>query len=63
MGEKWFKPNYHAHIVFDWMNHDTGKSQKLNDDDMITMQTLASDILSMKTWAIQSRDGEEAFGA
>ena len=48
VGEKWFKPNYHAHIVFDWMNHDTGKSQKLNNDDMIVMQTLASDILSMK---------------
>lgn len=30
------------------MNHDTGKSQKLNNDDMIVMQTLASDILSMK---------------
>ena len=28
VGEKWFKPNYHAHIVFDWMNHDTGKSIK-----------------------------------
>ena len=26
VGEKWFKPNYHAHIIFDWMNHDTGKS-------------------------------------
>ena len=23
---RWFKPNYHAHIVFDWMNHETGKS-------------------------------------
>ena len=30
VGERWFKPNYHAHIVFDWMNHDTGKSRKLN---------------------------------
>ena len=48
VGEKWFKPNYHAHIVFDWMNHDTGKSIKLNDDDMTTMQNLASDILSME---------------
>jgi len=48
VGEKWFKPNYHAHIVFDWMNHDTGKSQKLNNDDMMVMQTLASDILSME---------------
>jgi len=48
VGEKWFKPNYHAHIVFDWMNHDTGKSQKLNDNDMMEMQTLASDILFME---------------
>ena len=48
IGERWFKPNYHAHIVFDWMNHDTGKSQKLNDNDMMEMQTLASDILFME---------------
>ena len=48
VGNRWFKPNYHAHIVFDWMNHDTGKSQKLNDNDMMEMQTLASDILSMQ---------------
>ena len=46
IGGRWFKPNYHAHIVFDWMNHETGKSRKLNDDDM--MQTLASDILLME---------------
>ena len=48
VGDRWFKPNYHAHIVFDWMNHDTGKSIKLNDDDMTTMQNLAADILSME---------------
>ena len=30
------------------MNHETGKSQKLNDKDMATMQTLASDILLME---------------
>ena len=39
---KWFKPNYHVHIVFDWMNHETGKSRKLNDKDMTDMQSLAS---------------------
>lgn len=59
VGEKWFKPNYHAHIVFDWMNHDTGKSQKLNDDDMITMQTLASDILSMKRGQSKAETGKK----
>ena len=48
VGDRWFKPKYHAHIVFDWMNHDTGKSCKLNDGDMMEMQTLASDILLME---------------
>ena len=59
VGERWFKPNYHAHIVFDWMNHDTGKSQKLNDDDMQEMQTLASDILSMQRGQSKSETGKE----
>ena len=59
IGERWFKPNYHAHIVFDWMNHDTGKSQKLNDDDMMEMQTLASDILSMQRGQSKSETGKE----
>lgn len=40
--------NQYAHIVLDWMNHETGKSRKLNDDDMMQMQTLASEILLME---------------
>ena len=59
VGEKWFKPNYHAHIVFDWMNHDTGKSRKLNDDDLVQMQTLASDILSMERGQSKAETGKE----
>ena len=59
MGEKWFKPNYHAHIVFDWMNHDTGKSRKLNDEDMAAMQTLASDILMMERGQSKNVTGKE----
>ena len=59
VGEKWFKPNYHAHIVFDWMNHDTGKSQKLNNDDMTVMQTLASDILLMKRGQSKAETGKK----
>ena len=71
IGGKWFKPNYHAHIVFDWMNHDTGKSRKLNDEDMTEMQSLASDILLMElgirhppdgTWAVKSCYRQGAFG-
>ena len=59
VGEKWFKPNYHAHIVFDWMNHDTGKSRKLNDEDMAAMQTLASDILMMERGQSKNVTGKE----
>ncbi len=59
VGEKWFKPNYHAHIIFDWMNHDTGKSQKLNDNDMMEMQTLASDILFMERGKSKTITGKE----
>ena len=56
---RWFKPNYHAHIVFDWMNHETGKSRKLNDEDMATMQTLASDILLMERGQAKAVTGKE----
>ena len=59
VGERWFKPNYHAHIVFDWMNHETGKSRKLNDEDMAIMQTLASDILLMERGQAKAVTGKE----
>ena len=36
-------PNFHAHIVWDWMNHETGKSCKLGKEDMSEMQTLLAD--------------------
>jgi len=38
-----WKPNLHAHIVWDWMNHDTGKSCKLNVKDMSEMQTVLAE--------------------
>ena len=59
VGERWFKPNYHAHIVFDWMNHDTGKSRKLNDEDMTEMQSLTSDILLMERGQSKTVTGKE----
>ena len=59
VGNRWFKPNYHAHVVFDWMNHETGKSRKLNDEDMATMQTLASDILLMERGQAKAVTGKE----
>lgn len=43
-----WKPNLHAHIVWDWMNHDTGKSCKLNENAMSEMQTLLAECLEME---------------
>lgn len=59
IGDRWFKPNYHAHIVFDWMNHDTGKSCKLNDNDMMEIQTSASEILEMEREQSKAETGKE----
>ena len=42
-----WKPNLHAHIVFDWVKHDTGKSIKLSKQDMAEMQTMVADCLEM----------------
>lgn len=43
-----WKPNLHAHIVWDWMNHDTGKSCKLDKKAMSEMQTLLAECLEME---------------
>ena len=43
-----WKPNLHAHIVWDWMNHDTGKSCKLDEKAMSEMQTLLAECLEME---------------
>lgn len=43
-----WKPNLHAHIVFDWVNHTTGKSIKLSRQDMAEMQTMVADCLQME---------------
>lgn len=42
-----WKPNLHAHMVLDWVNHDTGKSIKLSKQDMAEMQTMVADCLQM----------------
>lgn len=45
-GATW-KPNLHAHMVFDWYNHDNGKSWKTSKQDARDMQTIAAEVLSM----------------
>ena len=46
--ENTWVPNYHAHIVWDWMDHSTGKSIKLNADDMSEMQDMVAEALDME---------------
>ena len=43
-----WKPNLHAHIVWDWMDHETGKSCKLNEKAMCEMQTVLAECLEMQ---------------
>ena len=43
-----WKSNYHAHIIWDWMNHDTGKSYKLTSDDISEMQDMVAEVLDME---------------
>ena len=43
-----WKPNYHTHIVWDRMNHNTGKSCKLLPQDMSEMQTIWAEALGME---------------
>jgi hypothetical protein len=57
--KKSWKPNYHAHIVWDWMNHETGKSCKLDPKDMSKMQDLLAENLHMERGKSKSETGRE----
>lgn len=52
-----WKPNYHAHIIWDWMDHSTGKSIKLDADDMSTMQDMVAEALNMERGVKKSETG------
>ena len=53
-GEEW-KANLHAHIVFLWVNQTTGKSIKLNAQEISEMQTLLAETLGMERGASSDR--------
>lgn len=46
--EETWKPNYHAHMIFDWTDRHTGKTVKLNKHDMAEMQTITAECLNME---------------
>ena len=43
-----WQPNLHAHIIWDWIDHSTGKSFKLNADDMSQIQDMVAETLEME---------------
>ena len=47
-GKDGLKLNLHAHMVADWTDHATGKSLKLNRNDMAEMQTICAEVLGME---------------
>jgi hypothetical protein len=47
-GKDGLKLNLHAHLVADWTDHQTGKSLKLNRQDMAEMQTITAEVLGME---------------
>lgn len=54
-----WKPNLHAHIVWDWMNHETGKSCKLDEKAMSKMQTVLAECLEMERGISKEITGKE----
>lgn len=52
-------PNFHAHIAWDWMNHETGKSCKLGKEDMSEMQTLLAECLEMERGSSKEITGKK----
>ncbi|MBR4130690.1 MAG: hypothetical protein IKU02_07205 [Bacteroidaceae bacterium] len=43
-----WQPNLHAHIIWDWIDHATGKSYKLNAEDMSEIQDMVAETLDMQ---------------
>ena len=43
-----WKPNHHAHMVFDWTDKETGKSLKLKREDLAEVQTIVAQTLGLE---------------
>lgn len=56
-------PNHHAHIIVDWMDHQTGKSIKLDNEDCKEMQTVLAESLGMERGTPKQDTGIEGLSA
>lgn len=56
-----WKPNLHAHMVFDWTDQETGKSIKLNRQQMAEIQTICASVLGMERGTSSDRKNLSAI--
>ena len=56
---RWVSLNLHAHIIYDWVDHETGKTYKCNEENMAEVQNLAAEILGMERGRKKSETGRE----
>ena len=54
-----WQPNLHAHIIWDWIDHQTGKSFKLNAEDMSQIQDMVAETLEMERGKRKEETGAE----
>jgi hypothetical protein len=45
---KEWKPNFHAHMIFDWTNKESGKTIKMSREDMSELQTIVANSLKLE---------------
>ena len=54
---EYWKPNYHAHVVFDWMDHDKGRVINLDRNVMRKMEDDLANFLGMERGTPSGRKG------
>ena len=54
-----WRPNLHAHIIWDWIDHQIGKSFKLKAEDMSQIQDMVAETLEMERGKRKEETGAE----
>ena len=57
------KPNHHAHIIVDWLDHSTGKTVKIDKEVCKEMQTVLAESLGMERGTPKEDTGIEGLSA
>ena len=56
-------PNHHAHIIVDWLNHETGKTVKIDKEVCKQMQTVLAESIGMERGTPKEDTGIEGLSA